>query len=89
MLLEYILFSDKRNKMLTGYKIVHVAAHTVPAYSYRRKFTVKDKAPKTPKAPKPKKPRAAKPRTKRAPEVKRQSASPLYALAQDQLAGGY
>jgi hypothetical protein len=31
--------------MLTGYKIVHVAAHTVPAYSYRRKFTVKEKAP--------------------------------------------
>ena len=38
--------------MLTGYRIVQVAAHTVPAYSYRRKFTIKDKAPAKKKAPK-------------------------------------
>ena len=30
--------------MFIGYKIIHVKAHTVPAYSYRRKFTVKEKA---------------------------------------------
>ena len=35
---------------LTGYRIVHV-----DAYSYRRKFTIKDKAD-----PKPRKPKAAK-----------------------------
>ena len=66
--------------MLTGFKIIHVAAHTVPAYSYKRRFTVKDKpdkkAPKT-KAPKKKKAPAKK---KKAPGKKKAPAKMSTAL---------
>ena len=37
--------------MLTGFKIIHVAAHTVPAYSYTRRFTQPDKKAPKKKAP--------------------------------------
>ena len=50
---------DTTRMVLTGYRIVHV-----DAYSYRRKFTIKDKAD-----PKPRKPKKA-PRTK-APRKKK------------------
>ena len=56
--------------MFTGFKVIHVAAHTVPAYSYKRRFTVKDKPEK--KAPKTKAPskRASKNVTVRKPRKK-------------------
>ena len=45
---------------LTGFRIIHVPRRVVEAYSYRRNFTIKDKA-----APKPRKKAAAKGPTKR------------------------
>ena len=43
---------------LSGYRIVHVPGRVVEAYSYRRKFTIKDK---------PDKPKKAKKKAKKAP----------------------
>ena len=55
--------------MFTGFKVIHVAAHTVPAYSYKRRFTVKDKPEKTLKTKAPSK-RASKNVTVRKPRKK-------------------
>ena len=41
--------------VLTGYRLVHVPRRVVEAYTYRRKFTIKDKPDKPKKAKKAKK----------------------------------
>ena len=48
----------------------------------------KEKPPAKKKAAAKKKATTRKPKSKRAPRVKKQAASPLFALAQDQIAGG-
>ena len=56
--------------MLSGYRIIHVKAHTVPAYTYKRFFTIKDKPEKAMKAPKPPKSPKKTKKTKKTAAVK-------------------
>ena len=55
--------------VLTGFRIVHVPRRVVEAYSYRRKFTIKDKPDKPKKEKKKANKKAPGKRPKKAPST--------------------
>ena len=49
MYIAFTNLNETTRMPLTGFRLVHVPRRVVEAYTYRRKFTIKDKADSKPK----------------------------------------